>query len=207
MMLLVLVLLLVEVVVLVLVGKVIMIIMIVTIKSWLLVEMIIVITSSLLVRLLICFSRPWCPSPCPCSWLTPPPCPPSPSTSPPQVVRRGRWVYLGLGVLLSALHAITFIVEEKFEVLRHRCWQLCFKKTIVIFFILKYIFWIWCQVSETLEVPFYFCRGILRWDNLHNDDDDDDIIILWQYYILSFFPQNIEQHFLEFVYANNNNKS
>ena len=33
-----------------------------------------------------------------------------------KVVRQSRWIYLGLGTLLSALHATTFIVEEKFEV-------------------------------------------------------------------------------------------
>ena len=39
-----------------------------------------------------------------------------------------------------------------------------------------------CQVGEALEVPFDFCRGILRWDNHHfpsyvrlrQYDDDND---------------------------------
>ena len=36
-----------------------------------------------------------------------------------KVVRRSCWVYLGLGALLSAVHATTFIVEEKFEVCKY----------------------------------------------------------------------------------------
>ena len=35
-----------------------------------------------------------------------------------QIVRRGCWVNLGLGILLSAVHATTFIAEQKLEVVQ-----------------------------------------------------------------------------------------